>query len=449
MNPHTNALTVSELNQQAKSLLEQSFRQVWVKGEISNFVQPASGHWYFTLKDKTAQVRCAMFRLHQTKTHCFPKDGMEVIVTATVSLYPNRGEYQLIATQLDDMGTGQLLHAFEQLKKRIEKQGLFDSKHKKTLPAMPKHIGVISSDTGAAWHDILFVLRQRYPVATVTLYPSLVQGEKAAANLIKQLQLAENIGACDVLILARGGGSLEDLWCFNNESLAHAILACPIPIISGIGHEIDFTIADFVADVRAATPSAAAATATPDHHQLYKTVQQSSDNLQKILSKLLADKQAEVNGLHKQVQARHPKQTLINQQQTCDRLLQDLLQAMRQHLFNHKYQLQQLSHPFTATPVLDHIKQSHLHLRHYQQRLSQQMQRCMTTALQKMVQLKTALDLLNPVNTLLRGYSITFDAQHGVLSKTNTLKVGDTLYTKLAQGEITSTITHLPKPAKP
>lgn len=261
-------LSVAQLNQQVRYLLEQSFPSILVEGEISNLSKPASGHWYFSLKDSTAQVRCAMFRLQNRSVNFSLQDGLHVIVKAKVALYEGRGEFQLIVEQLEEAGFGALQKAFEALKNKLYAEGLFAEAHKKSLPFIPRQIGIITSATGAALRDILHVLQQRLPLVPVIIYPTLVQGDGAAAQIVQALQIANQRRECDVIILARGGGSLEDLWAFNEEPVAHAIYASELPIVTGIGHQIDFTIADFVADVRAPTPSAAAMKIVPDREEL-------------------------------------------------------------------------------------------------------------------------------------------------------------------------------------
>ncbi|MGH8452978.1 MAG: exodeoxyribonuclease VII large subunit, partial [Nevskiales bacterium] len=256
--------TVSRLNEQVKDLLEHSFPPLWVEGEISNFIAHGSGHWYLSLKDEQAQVRCAMFRGRNQTAGFLPKNGMQVLVRARVSLYTPRGEFQLILEHMEPSGEGALRRAFEQLKQKLQAEGLFDEALKQPLPPAPGCIGVITSPTGAAIRDILNVLRRRYPLGEVVVYPVPVQGVEAAPAIVRALQTAATRQECDLLIVARGGGSLEDLWAFNEEIVARAIHACPIPVVSGVGHEIDFTIADFVADLRAPTPSAAAELCSPD-----------------------------------------------------------------------------------------------------------------------------------------------------------------------------------------
>ncbi|MBR9882635.1 MAG: exodeoxyribonuclease VII large subunit, partial [Oceanospirillales bacterium] len=262
------ALSVSALNRQVKSLLEHSFLSIQVIGEISNFARPSSGHWYFTLKDAKAQVRCAMFRNSNQRTGFVPREGDEVLVTARVSLYEGRGDYQLICERMEKSGLGQLQQAFDALKAKLDKEGLFDVARKRRLPPHPKHLGVVTSPSGAAIHDILTVLKRRFPGLPVTLYPTAVQGAEAAAQIVSAIELANRHNQCDVLIVGRGGGSLEDLWPFNEESVARAIVASAIPIVSAVGHEVDVSISDLCADQRAATPSAAAELLSPDRPAL-------------------------------------------------------------------------------------------------------------------------------------------------------------------------------------
>ena len=256
-------LSVSDLNRQAKRLLEVSFPSIWVEGELSNIAQPRSGHWYFTLKDAGAQVRCAMFRGSNAKVRFRPQEGQLVLIRAKVSLYEGRGDYQLIAEHMEEAGTGALQRAFEELKNRLSLEGLFAQELKKPLPTMATHVAVVTSPTGAAIQDILTVFKRRFPAMKITVLPSLVQGAEAAPQIIQALALAARIPNLDAVIVGRGGGSLEDLWPFNEESVARAIADCPLPVVSAVGHEVDFTIADFVADHRAPTPSAAAGDPQP------------------------------------------------------------------------------------------------------------------------------------------------------------------------------------------
>ena len=267
-----NVLTVSQLNRLARGLLEDHFPAVTVQGEISNFAQPASGHWYLTLKDSAAQVRCAMFRNRNMFVRFKPKDGIQVTVKAKLSLYEGRGDYQLLLESMEDGGAGALRQAFEKLYQKLQAEGLFAAERKKPLPPMPSHIAVITSPTGAAVRDVISVFRRRFPATQLTIVPVSVQGQPAATEMIAALARVNARQGCladvDTILLTRGGGSLEDLWCFNDEALARAIHASALPVVSAVGHEIDFTIADFVADVRAATPSAAAELLSPSREHM-------------------------------------------------------------------------------------------------------------------------------------------------------------------------------------
>src|SRR3990167_3651168 len=310
--------TVSRLNNEARSLLESSFPFLWIEGEISNFAAPHSGHWYFSLKDAAAQVRCAMFKGHQRQLNFIPKDGLHILLRARVSLYENRGEFQLIAEYMEERGEGKLRRAFEILKKKLEAAGLFDLAHKKPLPLFPQQIGVITSSTGAAIRDILTVLKRRYTCAFVIIYPSLVQGANAASTIIQAIQTANQRNECDVLILARGGGSLEDLWPFNEENVAYAIYQSKLPIMTGIGHEVDFTIADFVADKRAPTPSAAAEIVTPNKIELLQILNRDKQQFLKLLKQQFTANKQHLSWIQKQLYQQHPKRRLAERAQHVD-----------------------------------------------------------------------------------------------------------------------------------
>ncbi|MEX0952072.1 MAG: exodeoxyribonuclease VII large subunit, partial [Gammaproteobacteria bacterium] len=310
--------SVAELNRTARALLEGEFPSIWVEGEISNLARPASGHLYFSLKDSKAQVRCALFKNRALGLKTRPENGMQVLLRAGVSLYEGRGEFQLIVEYLEPAGAGALQRAFEELKRKLEAEGLFDPAHKQTLPAFPKRIGVITSPSGAAIRDVLNVLKRRYPGVEVIIYPAPVQGADAPAKLKRMLDVAIARNEVDVLLLTRGGGSLEDLWAFNDEPLARAIHACPLPIVSAVGHEIDFTIADFVADQRAATPSAAAELLSPDQTQLLRQLARYESLLDRQMQQQLRSRKDRINSLQKRLP--HPQRTLQQISQRLDDL---------------------------------------------------------------------------------------------------------------------------------
>lgn len=288
--------TVSRLNQTVRMLLEQQMGQVWISGEISNFTQPASGHWYFTLKDDGAQVRCAMFRNSNRRVTFRPQHGQQVLVRANITLYEPRGDYQIIVESMQPAGVGLLQQQFEQLKQKLSQEGLFDAQHKQPLPSPAHQIGVITSKTGAALHDILHVLQRRDPSLPVVIYPTAVQGDDAPAQIVRAIELANQRAECDVLIVGRGGGSLEDLWSFNDERVARAIFASRIPIVSAVGHETDVTIADFIADLRAPTPSAAAEVVSRNQQELLRQIQGQQQRLEMAMDYFFANLQQRLPG---------------------------------------------------------------------------------------------------------------------------------------------------------
>lgn len=388
-----NIYQVSSLNRQVRELLENQLALVWVEGEISNLAIPSSGHIYFSLKDKNAQVRCAFFRNHNQRLGFTPKDGAHVLLRALVSLYEGRGEFQLIVEYMEEMGDGALQRTFELLKKRLAAEGLFESTHKKALPRFPKQIGVITSPTGAAIRDILSVLQRRFPSIPVLIYPTLVQGDAAAPQIVRAIQTANQRQECDVLLLSRGGGSLEDLWPFNEENVARAIYASSIPIVSGIGHEIDFTIADFVADQRAPTPSAAAELVTPSQLEWLQHFDRCEQQLVMRMRQTLQHKQQQLEWLRKRLQ--HPGQHI-----------QECLQRL--------------------------------------QLLTVTLQRCMQQQLKHLTQhvthLQRALDAVNPLAVLNRGYAIVTHKQTDkVVYKAKEVNAGEILSVRLGEGSLSVT----------
>jgi exodeoxyribonuclease VII large subunit len=438
-----NILSISQLNRKAKQLLETHLPLIWVSGEMSNLAQPASGHWYFSLKDERAQVRCAMFKNANLRLRWQPKSGMHIIARARVSLYEGRGEYQLIIEHMEEAGVGALQQQYEALKRKLHEEGLFDETQKKELPLFPKHIGVITSATGAAIHDILTVLKRRYPIAAVTVIPVSVQGETAAPEMITALKKAKRFKLFDVLIIGRGGGSIEDLWAFNNEALAREIAACPIPIISAVGHEVDFTICDFVSDVRAPTPSASAEIATPDLEEW----QQYIDNLQLQLGKalLLYLKQKRQVLLQLRKQLRHPGQQVKFQQHQIQVLQRDLIRSMRSLTMEINNSLQEkmirLKH--------QHPKQ-HLALRREQ--LQRHYHDLKQSTLLRLEQLKqqlsassTLLNAVSPLAVLGRGYSIVTQEDGTNIHSINQLTAEETVLTKLCDGHFKSKVLSFEK----
>lgn len=427
--------TVSAFNQEVRELLEENYATIWLIGEISNLAKPSSGHFYFSLKDEKAQVRCALFRNTSRGLGFNLENGQQVIVRASVSLYEPRGDFQLIIQALQLAGEGALQIAFEKLKHKLDAEGLFNAEHKKPIPEWPKQIGVITSASGAAIHDILTVLKRRFPSIPVIIYPTLVQGELAAAQIVSAVKIANTREECDVLIVARGGGSLEDLWPFNEEIVARAIFASKIPIISGIGHEVDITIADFVADYRAATPSAAAEFASPNQLEWLENMAKFSRQFIRCIQQNLQGHQQHLAHLIKRL--RHPGWALRDQAQRLDRLENNLLLAyhnkIQQWQATLNFQEQKLRHVNPLEKISRHREQLIFLKNTLQTSIHNQLEKYQLS-LEHRAQ---ALDTLNPLRTLQRGYAIVMDAKtNKIISSTKSLRPGDLLNAKLADGEI-------------
>jgi len=433
-NPRSHALSVSELNRQARTLLERSFLTIQVEGEISNFVRPSSGHWYFTLKDEKAQVRCAMFKNRNQVLAKQPKQGDKVVVRAKVSLYEGRGDYQLICDYLEPAGSGQLQASFEELKLKLQKEGLFDSSHKQPLPKHPKHIGVVTSPSGAAIHDILTVLKRRFPGLPVTVYPTAVQGEEAPAQICKAIILAEAHQTCDVLIIGRGGGSLEDLQAFNHEQVARTLFECEIPTISAVGHEVDVVITDFIADTRAATPSAAAELVSPDQHELKLHLQQLKQRLTRQQAQQLHTAAQQLKLL--QSRLRHPGQVLKEQAQRLDNAELKLHAQIKRSLIEKQIKHQQLQGRLQAQSPEQLLLRKEEQIAALYKRLQQACQTSLQNRQLQLSALAKQLNTVSPLATLERGYSITKDTQGKVIQSANAVAKGQKVEIQLHQGHL-------------
>ena len=476
--PVKEVYAVSRLVREARGVLEGSFPLIWVEGEISNLAMPASGHIYFTLKDEVAQVRCAMFRNRNRNVRFTPKNGMQVLLRVRVTLYEGRGEFQLVVEHMEEAGSGALQRAYEALKHRLGEEGLFSQEHKKELPNLPQRIGIISSPDGAAVHDILTVLNRRFPAANVVLYPVAVQGSDSAQQIINAIKVAEQRQECDVLILSRGGGSLEDLWSFNDEQLARKLFSCQLPVISAVGHEVDFTIVDFIADVRAPTPSAAAEIVVPDAVELLRNVEAHYQRLTLLMKHQLQYFQTQLNHLqqrlpdpqvtinqHKKrlehlssqlqrgwaqlinerrqhldywaVRLIHPQSKIEVQQQRVAHLKDRLHQVMDKKLVNMHYRQHTLIQQFQALSPLPEVNS--------QKKAVSQIRKRMDSAIQQQVQRNKlslahtmrTLSAVSPLNTLERGYSITSLADSGkVVRRASDVTQGEHLNIRLQQGQI-------------
>ena len=412
------AITVSQLNRQVKSLLEKGLGRLWVEGEISNIARPASGHLYFSLKDASAQIRCAFFRQRQRGPTIGLKNGDQVLAFGRVSLYEPRGDYQLIVEQVEPAGEGALKRQFEILKKKLAAEGLFAEEQKQALPGLPRRIGVITSPTGAAIRDILTVLRRRFPAVPVVIYPAAVQGDAAPDELVAALATAIRRAETDVLIIGRGGGSLEDLWAFNDEELARAIFDCPIPVVSAVGHEVDFTIADFVADVRAPTPSGAAEIVVPSRDDWLRAINSYAARIARLGQRAVEDRAQTLDWLGRRLLRSSPQASLERQDARLRELRHRLAAVMRQQTLEFRPRLVTASGRLTSAARALIANTSH--------RLELAMR---------------GLHSVSPLATLERGYAIVEDADSGkVLVRAEDAAVGEDVRARLAHGELIATV---------
>ncbi|HTT07799.1 MAG TPA: exodeoxyribonuclease VII large subunit [Gammaproteobacteria bacterium] len=444
--PAREVYTVSRLNREARALLEGSFPVLWVEGELSNFARPGSGHWYFTLKDAQAQVRAAMFRAKNALLKWTPEEGTQVLVRARVSLYEGRGEFQLIVEHMEPAGEGLLRLQFERLKQKLAAEGLFDEAYKQPLPAFPRCLGVITSPTGAAIRDVLSVLRRRYPLLPVIIYPAPVQGADAAPQIAAIIRAADRRKECDVLLLTRGGGSLEDLWPFNEEIVARAIYDCAIPIVSGVGHEIDFTIADFVADIRAPTPSAAAELISPDGEQLVRHYGAIASRLSSLIKTHLRREREQLTWLSKRLI--HPARRLMELSQRVDDFNQRLLKTMRHQFDLARSAVVELNAHLRAASPLPRLRLHAQHQTALRGRLQQAVMQRLRAAGHELVQLGRALSAVSPLATLDRGYAIVTTDQGQIARDASTVKTGSRVQARLAKGELDCVVETV-RPVKP
>ncbi|SFO99001.1 exodeoxyribonuclease VII large subunit [Ectopseudomonas composti] len=433
LNLDREVLSVSQLNNRARLLLEDVFAGIWVEGEISNLARPASGHIYFTLKDSQAQVRCALFRQNAARVRQALRDGLAVKVRGKVSLFEGRGDYQLILDAVEPAGDGALRLAFEALKEKLGAEGLFATERKIALPAHPKRIGIVTSPTGAVIRDIISVFRRRAPQVELNLIPTAVQGREATAQIVRALQRADAQGF-DALILARGGGSLEDLWCFNEEAVARAVAACVTPIVSAVGHETDVSIADFVADVRAPTPSAAAELLAPDSSELVQRLHNLQRRLVLHMQGRLARERLRLEGVSRRL--RHPGERLRQQAQRLDDLDMRLRRAFNQQLANQRERLARLDARLAAQHPGRNLALLRQRLDGLATRLPRAMQGQLRSQRQQLGALAAQLQIVSPLATLGRGYSILLDERgHAVRSAAQT-QPGQRLKARLSEGEL-------------
>ena len=444
---HTeNILSVSSLNSMARSLLESNFPAVIVEGEISNLAVPSSGHWYLTLKDKSSQIRCAMFVNRNRMVLFKPENGKQIIVRGRLSIYEGRGDYQLILDGIEEAGDGALQRAFEQLKRKLHDEGLFADENKQEMQNHYQHIGVITSATGAAVQDILSVFARRFPATRITLLPVVVQGAGAADEIVRAIErantLAEKIGL-QALIVGRGGGSLEDLQAFNEERLARAIFASELPICSAVGHEVDFTIADFVADLRAPTPSAAAEQLSPNQEDYFELLLSTSAQFKSAISLTIKQGRQQLTWIAKQL--KHPDRRLQEQTQNLDRLDIRLRRAMSSNIATQRTELTQMQRTLSANSPKQLLERNKLRLAAGRGRLDQSLRSVLASHRSSLRTLSRSLNSVSPLSTLARGYSITVDSSSKVIRSTDDVKVGATITSRLGAGEIVSTVSAVAK----
>lgn len=435
-------LSVSELNRLARVALEKHLPLTWIAGEISNFKRYDSGHCYFTLKDENAQVDCVIFRRQALLLDWQPADGMQVEVRACATLYEARGKFQLNVDAMRRAGLGALYEAFERLKTKLGREGLFDAQRKRALPRFPRVLGIVTSPRAAALSDVLTVLRRRMPGLPVIVYPAPVQGEGAGARIAHAVRTAGNRAECDVLILCRGGGSIEDLWAYNDETLARAIAACPIPIVSGVGHETDFTIADFVADVRAPTPTAAAQLASADRLETCEQLRQLQSRIARIVSRGLENRMQRLDYLSKGLV--HPGEALRNRLQHLAHLANRLCGCWKRYSEAQGWAVRSAARELAAArPDLARLEREHGELA---RRLRDAARARLETSTARLAAMDSHLKHLNPELVLERGYAIALDASGRIVRDAAAIASGDRLDVRFARGMAQTEVKKVTKP---
>jgi exodeoxyribonuclease VII large subunit len=434
--PERKIWTVSELTARIRDLLGRNFTDIWVQGEISNAHAAQSGHFYFTLKDERAQVRCVCFKQQLRLLKFRPGDGLRVTLRGSVSVYEARGEYQIYVETIEPAGIGALQLAFEQLKKRLEAEGLFDPARKKPLPLLPRRIGLITSPRGAAVRDVVRILRRRFPNVHLTLYPVRVQGEGAAAEIVRALKFFNRKNLADVLILARGGGSIEDLWAFNEEVVARAIAASAIPIISGIGHETDFTIADFVADVRASTPSAAAELVVQTRREFDKHIADLRETLGGLIRYRLLELSRRIHELTARRGFRRPLDLLRQRRQRADEYTSRLALGLRARLEQARKRFTRAHVRVVSFDFRAKMGRLRIRLERQSADLRERAERLLRAKRERVERLRLQLEERSPLRVLERGYSIAYDAAGNVLRSVEQVALGDAVSIQLHRGRL-------------
>jgi exodeoxyribonuclease VII large subunit len=439
--PMRDVYSVSRLNREVRAVLERGLGVIWVEGELSNLSQPPSGHWYFTLKDRDAQLRCVMYRNRNALLGFTPRTGAQLLLRGRISVFEPRGEYQLLAEHLEEAGIGELQRQFERLKARLAAEGLFAPERKRALPRFPRRIGVVTSPAGAALHDILQILARRFPPAAVLIYPTPVQGAAAVPSLVAALEAAGARAECQVLILARGGGSLEDLWAFNDERVARAIHACALPVVCGVGHEIDFTIADFVADARAPTPSAAAELVVPDRGAWLQAIARTAQRLEVCVRRELRALAARLAGTRHRLDQAHPGVRLGSQAQRLDELSLRLTAALRVGLQRDRLRLVHGSERLMRCSPGELLREQGARYQRLETRLERALQERLARARHRFELARRSLDTVSPLATLARGYAIVTRAGGALLTDAAAVAPGDEIEARLAHGTLSARVS--------
>ncbi|MFA9421228.1 MAG: exodeoxyribonuclease VII large subunit [Gammaproteobacteria bacterium] len=425
--------TISALNFEVKTMLSEGIGSLWIEGEISNFACPASGHWYFTLKDERAQCRAAMFKGRNNRVGFLPKNGQHVLIRAQVTLYEARGEFQLVVEHLEDAGVGELMRRYEALKAKLGAEGLFAKELKRPLPFQPNKIAIVTSPTGAAIRDVLSVLGRRAPHIPVLIFPTIVQGEQAAEQILQALQRVRQHGGCDLVLLVRGGGSLEDMWCFNDEVLAREIADFPIPVVTGIGHEIDFTIADFVADFRAPTPSVAAESISPDRYEMMQTIDNHLARITNQAFRQLSRAEEKLTQVSRRLQLQHPQRQFAQLRIRLHHAYETLLDRNRNRINNDKHRLRLCQAIIAQSSPLLRIRRQREALAVMNINIVNAMKQRILVARHELALQAKSLDALSPLRTLSRGFAKITKNQK-LVSSISQLAKGDEIDITLSDG---------------
>lgn len=440
MSKNASILHVSELTQKVRFMLESELNTIWLCGEISNFISASSGHWYLSLKDKKSQVRCAMFKGNNRRVRISPQNGQQILVKAKVSLYEPRGDFQLIIEQMEDAGEGLLRQKFEQLKQKLNSEGYFSLNHKKTLPTNIQRIGVVTSPTGAAIQDIISVIQRRNPYLQLTIYPCLVQGDQAAYDIVDAIHTANKRKECDVLIVGRGGGSIEDLWSFNEEMVVQAIFDSELPIISAVGHEIDTTLADFTADLRAPTPSAAAELVSTESEYFIERISALYNRVTLITQDKLAQKKQKLEHLQHRLKMMHPAQLLGMQMQNFDEYQQRIKQNIHITLKSNRNKHALLSQRLISQSPLISIQSQQQKIQQLKVRLIKQIQQIVHEKQSQFQYSVEALHLISPLATIARGYSVIRNNKGEIIKSTNQLTHDEKVNIQLHESHVEARI---------